>query len=281
MRCGDLGINDMETLIRRRKPTCACEQAPAWLTGGRHWSKNNAKHTYEGLKQPGFQYQRGINAFRKLRPQTAAAGTPRSARNTQRCMEPASNAALNTKKLISRAKPEGLRCWDPNSWSEIRPTNSGPKPVKTNHLLRSSFHHCGDATEGKAKDWRGTGVRDRRRVPQQRCKSRFRNLLRRRHKPQQSGIKLKTDLCTAGETWSAHSELRVLPGPPAEGRSVPSKILQWMRGFAAQTVRAAQQTGLQWEQPDEVGPFSCARRARPGPVRPSLKSELAPGSRSV
>lgn len=34
-------------------------------------------------------------------------------------------------------------------------------------------------------------------------------------------------------------------------------------GFVAQSVRTARQTGLQWEQPDEAGPFSCARRARP------------------
>lgn len=52
-------------------------------------------------------------------------------------------------------------------------------------------------------------------------------------------------------------------GPPAEGRSVP-KLNPWMdAGFVAQSVRAARQTGLQWEQPDEAGPFSCARRARP------------------
>lgn len=52
-------------------------------------------------------------------------------------------------------------------WNEAR---------KTNHLLRSSFHHCGDGTEGNAKDWCGDGVRDQRRVPQQRCKSRFLNI---------------------------------------------------------------------------------------------------------
>lgn len=37
-------------------------------------------------------------------------------------------------------------------------------------------------------------------------------------------------------------------------------------GLVPQSVRSARQTGLQWEQPVEAGPFSYSRRARPRDV---------------
>lgn len=41
-----------------------------------------------------------------------------------------------------------------------------------------------------------------------------------------------------------------------------------------QSVRSAQQTGLQWEQPVEAGPFSYGRRARPHDDVPGSKRRL-------
>lgn len=171
------------------------------------------KHAQQPINPSTFQPQRGINVFRKLHPQTAAAGILVLFVRAGNCAKYAALHEISDRSwsqhkeidIKSQAMSVAERlCCDLNSWEEIRPTIPNAKPGrKSSSPLRLPSR---DGTE-KAQN---TGVAHESGTTVSRSNAASPNFRTSPSaQPTQTRIKLKTNLCIAGETLSTHGALRL------------------------------------------------------------------------
>lgn len=132
-------------------------------------------------------------------------------------------------KSQAMSVPERL-CCNLNSWEEIRPTISNPKPGRNPSSplrLPLMWRRNGES----AKHWCGkTSPRPKAVSRSNAASPNFRTSPLSAQRTQ-SRIKLKNEPVYCRRNIVHARRAATALGPPAEGRSVPSKILEWMRAL--------------------------------------------------